>query len=119
MGTLGLLIDLSWRAYPAAALALAGVVALGASIRIQIAARGHAVNEDSAPLTLVSTIRLLLLGTSLLAFGAGWLFGITWIMVLAGVIGAEELLETSIAASALKEGQRLQLTKSAISAKRP
>ena len=94
-------------------------MALGASIRVQVAARGHAVNDAGTPLTLVSTIRLLLVGTSLLAFGAGWLFEITWIMVLAGVIGAEELLETSIAASALKEGRRLQQAKSASSARRP
>jgi hypothetical protein len=111
-------LDLSWRTYPAAVIAAVGVVALGASIRVQKAARSDAMSPERVPLALVSTIRLLLVGASLLAFGAGLLFERTWIMVLAAVIGAEELLETSIAASALKKGIRTQKSGHLSAAKR-
>ncbi len=54
-------------------------------------------------LLLVRSIRAALVGGALVALGAGILSSIDWLVILALIIGAEELLETSVMAAALRD----------------
>ena len=43
---------------------------------------------------------------ALVAGGAGWLAQLGWLVVLAAIIGGQELLETSIMSAALRDEER-------------
>src|ERR1700674_1936155 len=92
-----------WHSIAGLSIALAGIAAFYGAVRLQVVSWKEPREVEKTPLVLVSAIRLAVLGACLFAFSAGWVLEQTWVMVLAAVIGGEELLETSVAASALKE----------------
>jgi hypothetical protein len=98
--------ELSWRAYPAAAIALLGVTLVVRGTLRERHAHRLGWMDMAKPLGLASGLRLLLLGGSLVAVAAGWYWQVAWIFALGVIIGAEETLETSIIVSALKGAQR-------------
>jgi hypothetical protein len=119
------LLDLSWRAYPAAVLLAAGAWALAWSARLQLRARrrrrGRAgrrsacsdvqAADPDAPgprkaLDIVRGIRAVLVGAALVGTGAGWIWQIPWLVGLSLIIGGQELLETSVVAAALRDELR-------------
>jgi hypothetical protein len=64
---------------------------------------GRGAIGPESPLMLVRSIRALLAGGALVALGVGILHEPDWLVALALIIGAEELLETSVTAAALGE----------------
>ncbi len=58
---------------------------------------------------MVEGFRLLLLGGSVAALGAGWMWHIGWLAILAIVIGAEETFETTLVRYGLTNGSKLRL----------
>jgi hypothetical protein len=101
------IVDLSWRAYPSAALMAAGLALflygaemLMTSIRISI------WNLDR-PVVWVRGFRAAIVGLAIVALGASWMWQQLWVLLLALAIGGEELLETSVILFALRRGQRL------------
>src|SRR5215471_6767567 len=104
------LVDLSWRIYPAGVIA-----ALGAALT----QRGANRLWDSIrrPRTAAGTdmiylrgFRLTIWGLTLLGLAAAWIWHLGWLLVLALVICGEETLECSLAISALRQRQRLEVS---------
>ena len=87
-----MLIDLEWRIYPAAALAVAGAAALLLGIRL-LAARLRKTPADM--IGFVAGFRIAVIGLTLVSLAASWNWHITWLFVLAVVFGAEEILEST------------------------
>ncbi|MDZ4278376.1 MAG: hypothetical protein U1B78_04480 [Dehalococcoidia bacterium] len=100
------LVELSWRAYPAAAIIAAGLAlaALGAAGL----ARGYLlpVRDRSKPIVWVSGFRMAVVGMAVTGLGAAWLWQQVWLLALALAIGGEELLETSFVLYVLRWGQK-------------
>ncbi len=101
------IVNLSWRAYPSAALMVAsltlflyGAEMLVNSVRISI------WNLDR-PVVWVRGFRAAIVGLAIVALGASWMWQQLWVLLLALAIGGEELLETSVILFALRRGQRL------------
>ena len=92
----------SWATWaPATLLALGLVLALRGLRRCSIALprpRSGAMQ----PLLWMRGFRLTLIGLALAGVGAGWLWGLDWLIALSLAIGGEETLESSIAIHALR-----------------
>ena len=102
------LVDLSWRAYPASLImALGGAVLVWGLVTLFAIAR-MAASDRGKPISLVSGIRLALIGGAIAALGAAWLWQQLWLFILALAIGGEELLETSVVLYVLRRGRRLE-----------
>ena len=54
-------------------------------------------------LTFVQGFRIMIMGLCVAGLGAGWLWDSKWLLGLSLIIGAEELLESSVIIKALKE----------------
>ena len=103
------LIDLSWRLYPAALLMAAGSVgALWGLVR-EIDGIRRPIRDPEKVLTFIRGFRLAIVGLALAAIGAAWAWHLTWLLVLALVIGGEETLEGTIIIFALSRGRHLRL----------
>jgi hypothetical protein len=102
------LMDLSWRLYLALPL-----MVLGAALAVWGIKRGvHglicALRGDSAQLvTLMEGFRLAIVGLVVTGIGAAWAWHIPWLLVLSLVMGAGEMLESSIDIFALRRWARL------------
>ncbi len=99
------ILDFPFRAIPATALALIGLV---------LAARGARLGHDWARhqnsehnLRFVRGFRLVVIGLTLIAVAASWQWHILWLFILALAIAFEEILESSIHAFAIRRGLRL------------
>ncbi len=111
------LIDLSWRAYPAAfAMALGAWLALRG---IPTFVRAFQPPFDGPRRTLagVRGFRRGILGLALVGIGAAWIWQIDWILVLSLVIGGEELLESTFHVQALSIAERNERNPTARTAK--
>ena len=86
------LIDLDWRFYPAAVLALAGAATALLGIRL-LAARLRETPSDM--IGFVTGFRIAVIGLTLVGLTVSWNWHITWLFVLAVVFGAEEILEST------------------------
>lgn len=94
--------DTSFRLYPAVALALAGLLLSTRGDLLLVRGLRLPIETPGKNLTTMRGLRLALFGLALAVAAVGWAFHVP-VMVAAGlVIGFEETLETSIAASALK-----------------
>lgn len=112
------IIDLSWRAYPACIIALAGAWLALAGVQREFESRRRAWRDPQKPIALVAGFRLLLIGVPLIAIAAAWMWQITWLFWLAAIIAGEETLETSLVLHGLREGERLKAQQQARAARR-
>ena len=97
-----------WRFYPAAALALAGLLLAVRGARRQAVARRYSESTMSKPIYMMSGFRMLLLGIPLIIASAGWTFQQQWLFWIGVIVAGEETLETSMLLAALHEGERAQ-----------
>ncbi|MCZ6545787.1 MAG: hypothetical protein O6913_08800 [Chloroflexi bacterium] len=100
------LIDLSWRAYPAAfAMAIGAWLALR-GIHTFVRAFQPPFDGPQRSLAGVRGFRRGIGGLALVGLGAAWIWQIDWILVLSLVIGGEELLESTFHVQALSIAER-------------
>jgi hypothetical protein len=102
------LADLSWRIYPALALVLIGVPMAFFGLRRDIAGLRAPFSDRDKPLKMMTGFRMAIVGVALTLFGAAWIAQIAWLMWLAAIIGAGELLESSLMISGMRIGRRLE-----------
>jgi len=100
------LVDLSWRAYPAAAIIASGVAMAAWGVAGLVRGWRMPFADRAKPVVWVSGFRLAIVGLAVVALGAAWLSQQLWVLLLALAIGGEELLETSVILFALRWGQR-------------
>ena len=96
------LIDLPWRTYPATALAVAGLLlALQGGRRLW---RGFRPPYADPAKTLdgVQGFRRGIIGLALAGVAGAWIWQLDWLLALSLVIGAEEVLESSLHVRALR-----------------
>lgn len=103
------LIDLSWRLYPVALLMAVGIVIAALGLRREIDGIRRPMRDPAKVLTFVRGFRLAIIGLALASVGAAWAWHLTWLLVLALVIGGEETLEGTIIIFALTRGRHLRL----------
>lgn len=97
--------DAPWRGYPAAALALSGLVLLARGLWFGFPGSVGLLKEREA-LGWLRGFRLAVVGLCLAGIGVAWAGQILWLFVVSlGVLG-EELLETSVMIEALKRAPR-------------
>ena len=101
------LIHLAWRSYPAVGLIVLGLALTLRAIHGCRAAWRRPLSGPMQPLAWMRGFRLAIIGLALAGIGAAWLWQLGWLLALSLAIGEEETLETSIAISALRRGQRL------------
>ena len=94
------LIDLSWRVYPAIAIMAFGVAVVVFGVRRSF------LGDSAKLLTWLGGFRLAVIGFAVAGIGAAWAWHQLWLLVLSLVIVGEEVLESSIAIFVLKKGQR-------------
>lgn len=102
------IVELSWRAYPAAALMALGVWwALPGTRRFVVGLRPP-YREAAKTLDALRGFRRAVIGLALVGMGAAWLWQIDWVLVLAVVIGGEETLESTLHIQAVSMSKRVQ-----------
>src|SRR5690554_5211693 len=97
------LIHLTWRAYPALLLILAGAVLAWRSAAYAVR-RARVLRDPQRALAIMRGFRRAMLGLALTAVGIAWWGQIGWLFVLALVIAGEELLESTVVITALAHG---------------
>ncbi len=107
------LVELSWRAYPAAAIMAAGGLAFAFGARELTRAFRLSVWDRERPIVHVAGFRRAVVGLAVAGVGAAWLSQQLWVLLLALAVGGEELLETSIILFALRRGRRLETQRAA------
>lgn len=83
-------------------LVVAGATVVVAGLRRHRRGLGLPLTSSAASLPLACALRAVLVGGACIAAGLGWLAGSWTVVGLACVIGAEELLETSVVIAALR-----------------
>jgi hypothetical protein len=96
------LVELSWRAYPAVALLVAGLGLMARGVRDMTSG----LRRPYRPATYMAGFRAGVVGLAVAGIAGAWVWQQLWLLVLALAIGGEELLESSIALYALREGER-------------
>lgn len=92
--------DLSWRAYPAGVIALAGCWLALSGIRLGWDwARWH---DPAHNLRFIRGFRRTVIGLALIGVAVAWTWQLLWVLVLSLAIGGEEVLESSIHAFAVR-----------------
>jgi hypothetical protein len=94
-------IHTSWRTYPAALLALYGLVLLAKGLWFGFAGSKGLLKERDA-LGWMRGFRLAVVGGCLFGIAVAWVWHILWLFVVSVGILGEELLETSVIIEALK-----------------
>ncbi len=102
------LVDLSWRAYPGGVMLAVGIAAVAYGLIISGRVVAARVSDGSQPIALVSGLRVALVGAAVAGLAGAWIWQQVWLLVLALVFGAEELLETSVVLYVLRRGRRLE-----------
>ncbi len=101
-----IVVDASWRAYPAALLALLGLVLLGRGLWAGSTGSLGLLRQGRDAVAWIHDFQIAVTGLALIGVAAAWVWGLTWLLVIAlGIVG-EELLETSRILTALKRHQR-------------
>jgi hypothetical protein len=95
------IVGASWRAYPAAALAVTGLVRIGKGLWFGFdGSRGLLRDRDA--LGWMRGFRLPVVGLCLAGIAVAWVGQVLWLFVAAAAIMGEELLETSVIIETLK-----------------
>lgn len=95
------IVDAAWRAYPATALALSGLVLLARGLWFGFAGSKGLLKEREA-LGWPRGFRLAVVGLCLFGIAVAWAWQLLWLFVVSlGILG-EELLETSVMIEVLK-----------------
>ncbi len=99
------ILMLSWRAWPAALLALGGALLLVRGVRAFVAARATWRDPERA-LAVARSLRTGIAGICIVVLAIGWVAGLGWLAILALIVLGEEMLETSVMVAALEDGRR-------------
>ena len=67
------------------------------------------ISDPAKVLTFLMGFRMSVIGLALLGIGAGWMSGITWLLVLSLAIGGVETLESTVHIFAVTRGKDLRL----------
>ena len=103
------LVELSWRLYPTSVLmGLGTLLALRGAVNEWVGLRQALGSDPDKILTFLQGFRLTIIGLALVGLGAAWAWHIPVLLVLALVIGGEELLESSVHIFAVRRGRRLE-----------
>ena len=95
-------VDASWRAYPAAALALVGLALLGRGLWFGSAGGPGLLRQGRDAGAWIRGFQVAVAGLALVAVAAAWAWRQPWLLVVAlGILG-EELFETSRILTALR-----------------
>jgi hypothetical protein len=111
------LIDLSWRAYPAAIFMAAGLVVALRGARTFMHGFDRPFDGPSRVLVGVRGFRRGIVGLAIAGIGAAWLWHIDWILVLSLAIGGEELLESTFHIQALSMAEQNKARRARAAAK--
>ena len=87
-----MLIELEWRIYPAAVLAVAGAATALLGIRL-LTARLRETPADM--IGFVTGFRIAVIGVTLVGLAVSWNWHIMWLFVLSLIFGIEEILEST------------------------
>ena len=101
------LVDLSLRAYPAAALGAVGAVVFARGLALLIDGLRRSVWDPDKSLAMASGFRIAVIGLAIAGLAASWQWQLLWLLLLALAIGGEETLESSIVIFALRRGKKL------------
>ncbi len=97
----GLLAN-AWYLNPAVAAMVLGFALLCQCVRVELAAyRGSSRSEQR--LALLRGFRFAVVGFALIGLGAGLVWEIGWLWMLALIVGGEELLESSVLIAAVRD----------------
>ncbi len=108
------LVDLSWRPFPSAALIIIGLATAWAGS--SLAGRGlrQRVGGGSNMQDFVRGFRIAVIGLVLAGLGAAWWWHVTWLFVLSLVFGGEEILESTVHLAILRWKPKVGTQKSAV-----
>lgn len=106
--------ELSWRAYPAAALIAAGLGIVVRGIWRQRRGIGLPVTRAAKGAALTRALRSVLTGFATAGIGVAWWAHLDLLLALSLVIGGEELLETSVVIAALDDAERRRVWDDAV-----
>jgi hypothetical protein len=106
--------ELSWRAYPAAVLAIAGLGIVVRGIWRQRRGIGLPVTRAAKGAAMARALRSVLTGLAIVGVGVAWWAHLDLLLVLSLVIGGEELLETSVVIAALDDAERRRVWDDAV-----
>ena len=95
-----------WRAYPAAALIVLGAGIVVRGIWRQRRGIGLPVTRAAKGAAMTRALRSVLTGLATVGIGVAWWAHLDLLLMVALVIGGEELLETSVVIAALDDAER-------------
>jgi hypothetical protein len=107
-GAMDAFFELSWRVWPASVISAAGALIFARGILRQAAAFRTPATEMAKPLGIALALRMLLLGSCLIALGLAWIFQIVWLFWFALIFAGEETWETSMIVSGLGQDARFK-----------
>ncbi len=99
-------VELSWRAYPAALIALVGAAMAVRGVRMTWGWAAH--NDSEHNLRFIRGFRVTVIGLAIASIAVAWVWQLLWVLILALAIGGEETLESSVHAYAVRRGLRLE-----------
>ena len=101
-----IIVDAPWRVYPAATLALVGLVLTARGLWFGTARSPGLLRQGRDTRAWIRGFQLAVGGLALVGIAAAWVWQLPWLLVIAlGVLG-EELLETSRILTALNRSSR-------------
>ena len=80
-------------------------------VKLEVEGFRHCTYDLDKVLTIVRGFRIFVLGVAIASLGGAWAWHLLWLLVLALVIGGEEMLEMSIVIYALRRWKRVEAAK--------
>lgn len=107
---MAMLYHLSWRAYPALALAVVGVILAAWAVRGEREAmKRYRFGTDRRLITLLRDFRRAVIGFELMGIAVGWYWQVPVFLAIAILLGAGETFETTNDIIAIETALRLSL----------
>lgn len=100
------LVALSWRAYPSWMLMVVGLTITIWSVGHGIVAARREARDPQRALALLRGFRVAIVGLALAGLGIAWCWQLGWLLGLSLIIGGEELLESTVVITALRQSAR-------------
>lgn len=98
------IVELSWRAYPGGALLALGLLVFARGAWSMATGLRRPLRER--PAAYMAGFRMGIIGLAVAGIAGAWIWQQLWVLVLALVIGGEELCESSWALYVLRWGRR-------------